>query len=203
MCSFHVHSYNTCVCISSALCDRYNSTVDGRIMIVNVSSGKEVVSKSWTYTVLILYPDDIARLWHTDRHVLLAWLYCDHQSALAAYGIHPSRLICRRSHCHFYTGSCGKMTVSAAELHAMYLGLAGYSFSCISMALLTLFVDNWRTYHVILIDLYQADCQWAHAFMFCFYVTVGQDKVVSSSKSLLYFTFPHKWSFKWHSIKTL
>ena len=33
------------------------------------------------------------------------------------------------------------------------------SFSCISMALLTLFVDNWGTYHVILIDLYQTDCQ--------------------------------------------
>ena len=51
------------------------------------------------------------------------------------------------------------------------------SFSCISMAILTVFVDNWRTYHVILIDLYQTNCQLAHAFVFC-YVTVGQDEVV-------------------------
>ena len=34
-------------------------------------------------------------------------------------GQHRYRLIGRRSHCLFYTGSCGKMVVSAAELHAM------------------------------------------------------------------------------------
>ena len=33
------------------------------------------------------YPDDIARLWHSDGHVLAEWFYCDHQGALAIYGI--------------------------------------------------------------------------------------------------------------------
>ena len=37
------------------------------------------------------YPDDIARLWHSDRYVLAAWFYCDHQGAIAEYGLHPSR----------------------------------------------------------------------------------------------------------------
>ena len=33
------------------------------------------------------YPDDIARLRHSDGHVLAEWFYCDHQSALAEYGL--------------------------------------------------------------------------------------------------------------------
>ena len=35
------------------------------------------------------YPDDIARLCHSDDHVLAEWFYCDHQSALAEYGLTP------------------------------------------------------------------------------------------------------------------
>ena len=42
-----------------------------------------------------------------------------------------SRFHGRRSHCLFYTGSCGKMVVSAAELHAMsvaWLSRVGYLY---------------------------------------------------------------------------
>ena len=35
------------------------------------------------------YPDDIARLWNSDGHVLAKWYYCDHQSALAEYSLIP------------------------------------------------------------------------------------------------------------------
>ena len=40
---------------------------------------------------LAIYPDDIARLLQSDRHLLAAWFYCDHQRALAAYSLHPSQ----------------------------------------------------------------------------------------------------------------
>ena len=95
----------------------------------------------WKFLAMVCgpYPDDIARLWQTDSHVLAALLYCDHQSALAAYGIHPSRLIDRRNHCLFYTGSCGKMAVSAAKLHAMWV--AWFSRVC-GPRLLSFFYRN-------------------------------------------------------------
>ena len=36
-----------------------------------------------------IYPDDIARLWNSDGHVLAKWYYCDHQSTLAEYSLIP------------------------------------------------------------------------------------------------------------------
>ena len=48
-----------------------------------------IFSETNWYAVIIVYPDDIARLWHSDGHVLTEWYYFDHQSALAEYTLIP------------------------------------------------------------------------------------------------------------------